>query len=69
MMGLKDGVLIEPLVEALLTDEDEDVREEAADSLAFYLNDPRAMMALENAAANDVSMKVQRHARVAIGRR
>lgn len=66
MMGITDKGLIDPLIAALKSDDEEDVREEAVDYLAFFLDDPRARTALERALKNDPNPKVRRHAKDAL---
>ncbi len=54
--------LIDPMIQALAHDTDADVREEAAESLGFFLDVPRAKAALEHAMRNDAARGVRREA-------
>lgn len=59
--------LVDPLIQILKNDADEDVRDEAARLLGDYLSaKPEVKAALEQAAANDASAKVKRSAQAAL---
>ncbi|MEE9127375.1 MAG: HEAT repeat domain-containing protein [Planctomycetota bacterium] len=57
-----DKQLIDPMIQALSHDTDTRVREEAAESLGFFLDVPRAKAALEHAMRNDATRGVRREA-------
>jgi len=62
MHRAKDRQLIDPMIQALAHDTEGRVREEAAESLGFFLDVPRAKAALEHAMRNDAAKGVRREA-------
>ncbi len=68
LSGVKDPILKPPLINALLKDEYPKVREEAAETLAPFLEDPYVRSALSAAAQNDADEKVRRQARETLER-
>jgi HEAT repeat protein len=57
-----DKQLIDPMIQALAHDTDARVRQEAAESLGFFLGVPRAKAALDHAMHNDAARGVRREA-------
>ena len=66
MNGLTDPALLAPLQDALANDSSARVREEAVNSLAFFLPDPGAEDALRFAQENDADPAVQKQAAAAL---
>jgi len=60
--GKKSALLVEPLLSYLRDDPDENVREEAAETLDDFLAEPRVLEALTLAKDSDPSAKVRRQA-------
>ena len=62
MHRAEDKQLIDPMIHALAHDTAAQVREEAAESLGFFLDVPRAKAALDHAMHNDAARGVRREA-------
>ena len=58
----KSPLLMRPMIQAVLYDDAPEVREEAAETLANYRDDPAVAAALEQAAQNDAEEDVRRQA-------
>jgi hypothetical protein len=54
--------LVPSLLQALVNDSSEEVRDEASETLGNYLKDPTVLFALRHAAQHDTSMRVRRKA-------
>jgi len=67
--GLRDPSLVTPLLNALRHDRSARVREEAAETLGDYLDDPGVREALEFAAGNDESYDVRAKANASLARK
>ncbi len=61
--------LVGPMIDALRNDSASRVREEAAETLANYLEEPGVVSALQNAASNDPADDVREQARDSLGKR
>ncbi|HEY3227088.1 MAG TPA: HEAT repeat domain-containing protein [Planctomycetota bacterium] len=66
LRGAENAKLPPALIRSLASDPDEDVRTEAAQTLAEYLAQAEVKAALQQAAANDPSDKVRRRAETAL---
>ena len=60
--GTKDPDLVQPMIEALLHDTDEEVRAKAADDIDDFVSDAQVVRALELAKDTDASQKVRKKA-------
>lgn len=60
------ALLLPPMLNALLNDRDEKVREEAAETLEIYRHQPGVRAALNQAARNDSNEGVRRRARYSL---
>jgi HEAT repeat protein len=60
--GVTDPILKIPLLDGLANDPNARVREEAADSLSGYLDDPKVVEWLQFAASNDPDSRVREEA-------
>ena len=65
----RNTLLVGPLIRALQSDPAEKAREEAAETLANYLDEPGVKSALEDAAHNDSDKDVREQASESLGRR
>lgn len=66
LSGVKDPALKAPLIDAVLKDEHPKVREEAAETMARFRDDPFVRAALTRVAQSDPDSKVKKQAREAL---